>query len=822
MRLMILRGLRVPLFAYVCLVIVAVRPACAQWATDSLTNTLVCDTTGQRDYPQACSDGANGAVIVWEDARIGEFNIYAQHLNANGYPTWTRNGVKLATSASNQRYPVMASDGSGGAYVVWQDDRNAANNGIDLYGQHINSDGTLAYAPQGVAVASAVRNQDNAVICSDGVGNAFVAWEDSRNATSASQPDIYFNQMTSGGVSFGSGGMVVDASVNRQVAPSICGDGAGGCYVAWEDEGKVPSALYGRHIGSDGSMLWGAPPPAPGVLLYQALPTANNPQPNSTNVSLSLDPNSSQLLLTWEVVNAGSPQDGMDILAQRMNCATPSDTTPVYNGGPILVTGQWLNDQIAPQIFSDDSIWDNGIISERGVLVPFLDYEAGSSVNEDVAMVRMLGDGMTAKPPVGNGFFFFEQQPNAHTGFKAVQITDSDPTKDGILAVWNDARYAGLGYGKDTTVFAQRIDRNGNSYFPSIGSASLNKLAQPVCSGPNGSAWIAKQVSLAPRTDGGIAVWTDFRRGTNYPNIYAQIILMYDSLWVPVDSTSPTLTVLTVSPSDNGSACNSQCYTVLGIDPGTFVNGQNLVSGIDSLIPVAMVNMKLDSIRYKKGADSITFGVCVVDSFRDASGTVKVQDTAKNMQSMSFTFCTIPDISAPLITVDTLTLPNWLGIHIRDDRPLDRGLNAVVFTDTSNVSFSKQARKFVVGQGAFDDTISIVNPSLPANFCIMATDTAGNATQVYCFNSSNSGVSESVANPISLSVFPNPTSGDATVMLGGAASANVTVSDVLGRTVDQFSLQGSHIWQASGLAAGTYIVRAQIGNTVICKRIVRE
>ena len=236
-----------------------------------------------------------------------------------------------------------------------------------------------------------------------------------------------------------------------------------------------------------------------------------------------------------------------------------------------------------------------------------------------------------------------------------------------------------------------------------------------------------------------------------------------------------------------------------------------------------MVNMKLDSISYKKGEDSITFGVCVVDSFRDASGTVKVQDTAKNMQSMSFTFCTIADTSAPVITVDTLTTtPYWLGIHIRDDRPWDRGLNAVVFTDTINVSFSKQVRKFAVGEGAFDDTISVINPSLPATLCVMATDTAGNATQVYCFSTNTSGVSESTADPVSLSVFPNPTSGDATVMLGGAPSANVTVSDVLGRTVAQFQVEGSHEWQASTLPAGTFIVRAQIGNTVICKRIVRE
>jgi hypothetical protein len=799
------------------LLYVGVVPAHAQWASDSATNTVVCDTTGQRDSPQACSDGANGAVIVWEDGRTGDLAIYAQHLNANGYPTWTKNGVKLAQSNSTQQFPIMASDGSGGAYVVWQDDRNSSTDGIDLYGQHILANGTLGYSSAGIAIVTATGSQDNAVICADGQGNAYVAWEDNRNPVASSQPDIYCNRMTSGGVSFGQSGTVVDALINRQVGPSICEDGTGGCYIAWEDEGKTPTAIYGRRIGSDGTMLWGQPPPAPGVLLYEALPTANNPQPNSSNVSLSLD--NGQLLFAWEVTNASSPEDGQDILAQRMNCATTSDTSPVYTVGSIPVTGGWLNDQISPQIFSDDSLFSNSSFSERGILVPFLDYEPGSIDNVDVAMVRVLGDGMTTMPPAGTGFFDLEQQPNARTGFKAIHITDNDPSKNGILAVWNDSRYAGLGYGKDTTVFAQRIDRNGHNYFPATGST---KLAQPVCSSPDVGGWEAKQVALAPRTDGGIAVWTDFRRGNNYPNIYAQIILMYDSLWIPEDTTTPTLTVQSTTPPDNGSPCNSQCTTVLAIDPGTFVNAQNLVSGFDSLIPEAFVNMELDSMGYKKGEDSVTFSVCVIDSFQDASGTVKVEDTAENKQTMSFAFCTIPDTSAPLVTVDTLTNPYWFGIHVRDDRPWDRGLSAVVFTDTTNVSFSKQTRKFVPGEGAFDDTVTIIDPSLVANFCVMAMDTAGNASAAYCFTTNTSGVSQPIANPISLSVFPNPTSGDATLSLTGAQAADVTILDVLGRMIAQFHLEGSYQWQASTLPAGTYIVRAVIGDQVVCKRIVRE
>ncbi len=809
---MIRNSLRSLLFASFSLISIASHPVEAQWASDSVTNTVVCDTTGQQDAPQICSDGSNGAIIVWEDIRIGNYTIYAQHLNANGNATWTRNGIKLATSNSDQRYPIIASDGNGGAYVVWQDSRNSSNDGIDLYGQHILANGTVGYAVGGVAVANAFGNQDNAVICSDGNGNAFVAWEDSRASNSSNRPDIYLNRMTSGGVSFGPSGMVVDASINHQVGPSICADGTGGCYVAWEDEGRVPSPIYARRISSSGTMLWGQPPPSPGVLIYQAPATANNPQPNSSNVSISLDGN--QLLLTWEVTSATSTANAQDILAQRMHCSTTSDTSKEFGDFPIQVTGDWLNDQTSPKIFSDDSLIGSGSESVHGFLVPFLDLQPGSTDDVDVAMVRVLGDGLTTMPPAGNGFFFLEQQPLAQTGFKAVKITDSDPTKDGIIAVWDDARYASLGLGKDTTIFVQRIDRNGRKYFPIGGNT---RLALPLCSGPNSGGWITKQVALAPRTDGGIAVWTDYRKGNTNPNIYAQLILMTGAISIPSDTTPPTLVIQSTTPPNIDSACQAQCTNVLAFDAGS------LKSGIESVSAMSMSNMQLQTSSFAIGADSVTFSVCVMDTFQNGSGTVKVEDTSLNVRNMSFTYCTIPDIHAPRITWDSLT-SHWLILHVRDDSSWDRGLKSVMVTGTSNVSLSNSGANIVSGQLTFDDTISITDSTFPSGFCIKAVDVANNASANDCFTYTPAGdaVTTPAANPISLSIYPNPTSSDVTIRLEGTPVADITILDVLGRTIDRFRIESSQSWQAGSLAPGTYIVRAAIGDLVVCKRMVRE
>jgi len=134
----------------------------------------------------------------------------------------------------------------------------------------------------------------------------------------------------------------------------------------------------------------------------------------------------------------------------------------------------------------------------------------------------LLGDGNS-----GSGTSYdLVRQPHAQTGFHAVKIDSV------ILAVWNDARYEGS---PDTCIFAQAISKSGNRYFPTYKTTS--KLAQPVChSGTN--PWNAKQVQLAPRTNGGIVVWTDYRRSSFDADIYAQLIFRNGSLPVELESFS--------------------------------------------------------------------------------------------------------------------------------------------------------------------------------------------------------------------------------------------------------------------------------------------
>src|SRR5262245_52020504 len=77
--------------------------------------------SGNQLPPVAVSDGAGGAIIVWEDGTFPNDNLRAQHIDAQGNLLWAINGLGICTLPSDEKWPVIVSDGSGGAIIAWVD-----------------------------------------------------------------------------------------------------------------------------------------------------------------------------------------------------------------------------------------------------------------------------------------------------------------------------------------------------------------------------------------------------------------------------------------------------------------------------------------------------------------------------------------------------------------------------------------------------------------------------------------------------------------------------------------------------------------------------
>ena len=101
----------------------------------------VCTATNDQEFPQIVSDGAGGAIVIWQDYRSGiDYDVYAQHVTATGVvdPIWPLNGVAICTATNEQQLPQLVSDGAGGAIVTWYDYRSGSS---DIYAQHVTAAG---------------------------------------------------------------------------------------------------------------------------------------------------------------------------------------------------------------------------------------------------------------------------------------------------------------------------------------------------------------------------------------------------------------------------------------------------------------------------------------------------------------------------------------------------------------------------------------------------------------------------------------------------------------------------------------------------------
>jgi hypothetical protein len=221
----------------------------------------VCDAVGLQEHPSMVSDLAGGALIFWQDARNGSnYDIFAQHIGSagevfgSGSSNWVADGISIAGAAGNQYTPVAVSDGAGGAIVVWQDGRLGAGN-YDVYAQRVDGDGNRLWAPAGVPVCVAANNQINPTIVADGAGGAFIAWQDYRKGN---EYDIYLQHLNANGVLVPGGrwaadGLGICGATNSQFYPALATDAFGGVYVAWQDfRTGTDNHIFAQRVSGDG------------------------------------------------------------------------------------------------------------------------------------------------------------------------------------------------------------------------------------------------------------------------------------------------------------------------------------------------------------------------------------------------------------------------------------------------------------------------------------------------------------------------------------------------------------------------------------------
>ncbi len=329
--------------------------------------------TANQYFHSSVSDGQGGVIFAWPDDRGGTKDIYAQRLDASGNALWGAGGVAVSQASGDQTAPRLASDGSGGAWIVWTDARNGVSN-TDIYCRRVNAAGVPQSTANGVAVCAATGNQSTPRIAMDGLtgAGAIMTWRDARTDAG----DIYAQRIQSTSVvAWAADGIVVCNAAGTQQVPAMCSDGGTGVVVVWSDS-RSGTDLYAQRVGSGGTVAWAAN----GVPVCSAVNTQTSPQ-------IVQDGQGGAIVAFTDYRNGGS-----DIYAQRF--AIDSGTMQWGADGVPVCTQ--LGSQTAPQLAAD------GL---GGASVVWTDYRQNDY--GDVYVQRLDESGArlwtTSGVPVGTG-----------------------------------------------------------------------------------------------------------------------------------------------------------------------------------------------------------------------------------------------------------------------------------------------------------------------------------------------------------------------------------------------------------------------------------
>lgn len=379
-----------------------------RWTADGV---VVCGATGNQGRPVVISDGAGGAIIAWHDYRGATWDIYAQRLDASGQPQWTANGVALCTATGDQFFPLIVTDGSGGAIVVWNDSRSDAS---DIYAQRINASGVVQWIATGDTVVTATNTQDSKVAISDGMHGVIVAWRDLRAGE-----DVYAQRLNgSSQPQWTANGVLLCNYASGQSSPDITGDGFGGAFVVWMDDRATTSNydLYAQYVQSSGSIMW----PASGREICTAATSQYYPKATSDGEIGAI--------FVWSDWRNPPAED---IYAQRVN----SQGVPQWTADGVLVCGA-VDRQHHPWVIGD---------GEHGCIVVWND-ERLASRSDLYAQQLYAGGGVRLWDTTG---VVVSSRPSNQS--YPVLVSDG---AGGVLVAWRD-EYSNY------NAYAQRVDHFG-------------------------------------------------------------------------------------------------------------------------------------------------------------------------------------------------------------------------------------------------------------------------------------------------------------------------------------------------------------------------
>lgn len=454
-------GTVIGLLVFLVVCSLADRALEAGWQKDGFP---IAPNNGSQGYQQMVSDGAGGAIVVWADSHSGTLAVYVQRVDAQGTIMWAAEGVPVSSQPYQEDWPCIASDGSGGAIVIWQD--YCGEKYFDFYAQRIDANGSVMWDARGVPVCSGPFGKGYPQIVSDGSGGAVFVWMDGRNGPIF---DVYAQRVgANGSMIWPPDGVPVCMAPGDQVYPWLVSDGSGGAIITWQDRRAGDfDKVYAQRVGANGSAAW----TQDGVAVC--------PSREWQDYLEMVSDNAGGAIIAF---HAADLRGNTHVFAQRI------DSTGTMKWAPEGLS-------IRPAADSDDGY--NMIADGLGGAIFAMGEWGSMDYKLTLHAQRMDSNGSLLWTPKGVTVSTLEKLNYAQL------VSDG---AGGAIIAYSASVYGGYG---DPDILVQRVEANGAFAWP------VDKMA--VC------AMVWDQVDpfvLADGSGGAIISWLDYRTGSNY--VYVQ------------------------------------------------------------------------------------------------------------------------------------------------------------------------------------------------------------------------------------------------------------------------------------------------------------
>lgn len=311
----------------------------------------VANDPNQQIYPSLIQNTVlDQFLVVWQDNRNGNYDIYGKIVDKNGVPLGA--DIAILTGPGDQISPAAVYNPTTNQYMVtWADNQNGD---YDLYAQRIDAAGSLINTMFPISVGP---NDQNTPTMAYGPSTSeyLVVWADNQGTSS----DIYAQRFTIAGAAVG-GAILVANNTGIQRLPVVTYNSALQQYlITWEDNRSGNFDIYSQLLSNTGSLV--------GTEVAVITGPGNQTQPSTTYQAPG-----NAFWVAWSGDESGTG----DIYAQKLSAA-----------GALLGTPVTLSNALGTQ--NSPRIAYNSVAQQH--LVVWSDNRNG---NQDLYMQRMDNNGV--------------------------------------------------------------------------------------------------------------------------------------------------------------------------------------------------------------------------------------------------------------------------------------------------------------------------------------------------------------------------------------------------------------------------------------------